>query len=83
MKHFVGNGVVLHILEDGLVSLPVNVEVDDVGLRREEDLLEVLGRSGEVDLILTIAVHHTRNQFSFAQSLSILFPYVLAKRTAQ
>ena len=60
VQHVVGHRMILDILEDGVVRFAVDGDVDDESFRGEEDLLEVLGLGGEMDLILA-AIKDTRH----------------------
>ena len=83
VQDLVGHRMILDVLKDGLVNLAIDVEINDVGLRSEKNLGETFFGCGKVNLLLAGALHDTRNHRSLTQSLSILFPYVLAERTAQ
>ena len=82
MQDGVGHRMVLDFLENGVVRLAVDGEVDDVAIRGEENLLEVLGLGSEMNLFVA-AIKDARHQFGLTKGLRIFFPYVLAKRTAQ
>ena len=82
MQHVIGHRMILNILEDGVVRLAIDGDVDKEGLRSKEDLLEVLGLSSEMDLLVA-AIKDARHHLGLTKGLSIFFPYVLAKRTAQ
>ena len=77
----VGHGVEVDVLQHGATDGAVDVDVAIARFGVEQNALESFLLDAEHDLF-GLAVHDAGHAVLAAQSLSILFPYVLAKRTA-
>ena len=82
MRDSIRDRVKLNVLNDAFNLLSSDVQIDFKDVWVEDDLVDLIFRNAEVDLLST-AVQHTRNLVVCAERVGIFFPYALTERAAQ